>query len=187
MLLNMNISNRIDFLTVQKTIIPGEKFCVFALYLSDRNCIFGKFLVILNGSLIQFIKLFALVVGWRTDKNCTRIFFISSKITQIIKFDSVLMKILWFVWIPGRGLQVPFGQCTVNSGIFSCFDASKVGSGPGFCTEKSFCFTFTVELFFHSWLDSRVIEVMPDHFMVVFWIVNKLVISQVCILVVKLF
>lgn len=124
MLLNVDVSDGVDFLTVQKAVIPGEKFCVLAFDLSHRNCIFVKFLVVLDGSLVQFIQFFALIVDWGAYKQRARVFFITSKTAQVKEFGSIQVEILGFIRISRCRLQISFRQCAVNSGVFGFCDRS---------------------------------------------------------------
>lgn len=69
MLFDMNVSDRIDFLSGQKAIILGQKLFVIAHDLRLQNVIFVELLVIFYRFSVKLVKFLSLIVNGRTDEK----------------------------------------------------------------------------------------------------------------------
>ena len=118
MLFDMNVSDRIDFLSGQKAIILGQKLFVIAHDLRLQNVIFVELLVIFYRFSVKLVKFLSLIVNGRTDEKGIWIFLISLKVTKIKQIGSVCIKTLGFFCFPCIKVSISFGHGTVNSGIF---------------------------------------------------------------------
>lgn len=72
MLLDVNISDRVDFLPGEECVITCEKVLVLALYLCCGESSFVEFFVTLNGCAVNLFQLLALVVMCQLFVVCGR-------------------------------------------------------------------------------------------------------------------